>query len=123
MTRNTAMPFRLAPTRAGLALLLAGALAACGSDERLREPSSIQGLDTLTVGAADAGRGRAWDGVVEAVRQAELTAQTAGRVTAVLVDVNTRVAQGQGQCAVATHAVAADGRAAGVQGAGQHFGQ
>lgn len=95
MTRNTAMPFRLAPTRAGLALLLAGALAACGSDERLREPSSIQGLDTLTVGAADAGRGRAWDGVVEAVRQATLTAQTSGRVAEVLRDVNDRVAAGE----------------------------
>ncbi|WP_442683722.1 efflux RND transporter periplasmic adaptor subunit [Stenotrophomonas sp. JC08] len=95
MTRNTTMPFRLAPTRAGLALLLAGALAACGSDERLREPSPIQGLDMLTVGAADAGRGRAWDGVVEAVRQATLTAQTSGRVAEVLRDVNDHVAAGE----------------------------
>ena len=95
MTRNTATPFRPAPTRAGLTLLLAGALAACGSDERLREPSSIQGLDRLTVGAADAGRGRAWDGVVEAVRQATLTAQTSGRVAEVLRDVNDRVAAGE----------------------------
>ncbi|TWT17207.1 efflux RND transporter periplasmic adaptor subunit [Luteimonas wenzhouensis] len=93
--RNTATPFRLVPTRAGLALLLAGALAACGSDERLREPAPIQGLDTLTVGAADAGRGRAWDGVVEAVRQATLTAQTSGRVAEVLRDVNDRVAAGE----------------------------
>ena len=30
---------------------------------------------------------RGWDGVVEAVRQAELTAQTAGRVSQVLADV------------------------------------
>lgn len=95
MTRNTATPFRPAPTRAGLTLLLAGALAACGSDERLREPSPIQGLDTLSVGAPDAGRGRAWDGVVEAVRQATLTAQTSGRVAEVLRDVNDRVAAGE----------------------------
>jgi len=95
VTRNTATPFRLAPTRVGLALLLAGALAACGSDERLRDPSPIQGLDTLTVGATDAGRGRAWDGVVEAVRQATLTAQTSGRVAEVLRDVNDRVSAGE----------------------------
>ena len=95
MTRNTTMPFRPSPARAGLALLLAGALAACGSDERLREPAPIQGLDTLIVGAADTGRGRAWDGVVEAVRRATLTAQTSGRVTEVLRDVNDRVAAGE----------------------------
>lgn len=95
MTRNTTMPFRPSPARAGLALLLAGALAACGSDERLHEPAPIQGLDTLIVGAADTGRGRAWDGVVEAVRRATLTAQTSGRVTEVLRDVNDRVAAGE----------------------------
>ena len=95
MTRNTTMPFRPSPARAGLALLLAGALAACGSDERLREPAPIQELDTLIVGAADTGRGRAWDGVVEAVHRATLTAQTSGRVTEVLRDVNDRVAAGE----------------------------
>lgn len=95
MTRDSNGISRLSPARIGFVLLLASALAACGSDERSHEASPIQGLDTLTVGAADTGRGRAWDGVVEAVRQAALTAQTSGRVAEVLRDVNDVVAAGE----------------------------
>ncbi len=51
-------------------------------------------LDTIVVGAATGTTGRTWDGVVEAVQQAELAAQTSGRVTEVAVDVNDRVAAG-----------------------------
>lgn len=74
-------------------LLLAAALASCGSEA----PSAqvpIGGLDTLQVAAGDAANARAWDGVVEAVREAALSAQTGGRVAEVLRDVNDRVSAG-----------------------------
>lgn len=71
------------------------ALAACGSDEAARENAALPKLDTFTVAAGDVQAGRSWDGVVEAVREAVLSAQTSGRVTAVDVDVNDRVVAGQ----------------------------
>lgn len=82
-------------TRGVFAAGLLLALTACGSS---RPPVAalpeLAKLETVTVQAAEDGRGRAWDGVVEAVQQATLTAQTTGRVTAVNVDVNDRVARG-----------------------------
>ncbi|MEO8367483.1 MAG: efflux RND transporter periplasmic adaptor subunit [Pseudoxanthomonas sp.] len=51
-------------------------------------------MQTFTVVAATGSDARAWDGVVEAVSSATLTAQTSGRVQAVQVDVNDRVAAG-----------------------------
>lgn len=90
MALGSARPVRLlAP------LLLAAALAACSGGGEVREPAAIDGLDTLVVPAADAAGGRAWDGVVEAVRQATLTAQTSGRVAEVLHDVGDRVDEGE----------------------------
>ncbi|KAF1711376.1 efflux transporter periplasmic adaptor subunit [Pseudoxanthomonas kalamensis DSM 18571] len=77
-----------------LPLLLASTLAACGGHDEAHAPAAIQGLKTLEVTAADGAEGRAWDGVVEAVRQATLTAQTSGRVAAVNYDVNDRVKAG-----------------------------
>lgn len=71
------------------------ALAACGSDEAARENAPLPKLETFTVAAGDVQAGRSWDGVVEAVREAALSAQTSGRVTAVDVDVNDRVVAGQ----------------------------
>jgi RND family efflux transporter MFP subunit len=76
-----------------LAGLLAG-LAACGHQQAGTSPAPLPALDTLTVSAGGTDSGRAWDGVVEAVRQADLSAQTSGRVEEVLVDVNDRVAAG-----------------------------
>lgn len=73
-------------------VLLAAALAACGSKPQAHAPTAIEGLDTVVVDAGDVGGGRAWDGVVEAVRQATLSAQTSGRVREVLRDVNDTVA-------------------------------
>ncbi len=73
-------------------LLLASALAACGGKPQAHAPAAIEGLDTLVVDAGEASGGRAWDGVVEAVRQAALSAQTSGRVREVLHDVNETVA-------------------------------
>ncbi|GAB2504209.1 efflux RND transporter periplasmic adaptor subunit [Pseudoxanthomonas sangjuensis] len=77
-----------------LPLLLGLALAACSSDDTVQAPAAARGLETLTVQAADAADGRAWDGVVEAVRQATLSAQTSGRVVEVNHDVGDRVAAG-----------------------------
>lgn len=82
------------PLRPLLPLLLAAALAACGRAEPVAPPARVDGLQTFQVHAADAADGRAWEGVVEAVRQATLSAQTNGRVIAVSRDVNDRVADG-----------------------------
>lgn len=76
-------------------LLLAIALAACGHDAPVAPPARVEGLRTVAVPSADAAGGRAWDGVVDAVRQATLTAQTGGRVVAVPRDVGDRVAAGE----------------------------
>ncbi|MGC4027933.1 MAG: efflux RND transporter periplasmic adaptor subunit [Steroidobacteraceae bacterium] len=81
--------------RFALPLLLAGSLAACGSTEPARPAAAIEGLDTLVVRVGDAADGTAWDGVVEAVHQATLSAQTSGRVTQVHHDVNDKVAAGE----------------------------
>ncbi len=69
-------------------------LAACGSEPTAPILPPLPKLDTITLQAGADLRGRDWDGVVEALQQAELTAQTAGRVTVVNVDVNVRVAAG-----------------------------
>ena len=68
-------------------------LAACGGDGPAKLPA-LPGVDTFRVAPATAESGRGWDGVVEAVRRSDLAAQTAGRVTTVVVDVNDRVKQG-----------------------------
>ncbi len=77
-----------------LATSLLLALTACGSDPATPAMPPLPRLDTITLQAGGDLRGRGWDGVVEAVQQASLTAQTAGRVTVVNVDVNDRVAAG-----------------------------
>ena len=74
--------------------LLALALAACGGTEQAAVPP-LGAVATFEVAAADGATGRGWDGVVEAVRRSDLSAQTAGRVIAVEVDVNDRVAAGE----------------------------
>ena len=75
-------------------MLLAGALASCGGGGDIVEVEPIDGLETLVVADPATTQGRAWDGVVEAVRQATLTAQTSGRVAEVVHDVDDRVAAG-----------------------------
>lgn len=85
-------------TAIAIALLLAAGLAACGGAGKSPDRSGQQalaGLDTVTVAAGDADGGRRWPGLVEAVRQATLSAQTGGRVAQVHVDVNDRVGAGQ----------------------------
>ncbi len=70
-------------------------LAACGSEKVASEKAPLPKLETYVVAIGDAQAGRSWDGVVEAVREAVLSAQTSGRVKAVDVDVNDRVVAGQ----------------------------
>lgn len=77
----------------GAALLLG--LVACSSEQAGSAAAPLPKLQTLTVSAGGNASGRSWDGVVEAVRQAELSAQTSGRVTSVEVDVNDAVVAGQ----------------------------
>ena len=84
---------RVQVNRVSFPALLAVALAACGSEAPVSLPP-LADVATFEVGAADAVPGRGWDGVVEAVRTADLSAQTNGRVTAVEVDVNDRVKAG-----------------------------
>ncbi|MGN6150584.1 MAG: efflux RND transporter periplasmic adaptor subunit, partial [Lysobacteraceae bacterium] len=81
--------------RVALASALALALSACGGDDAARATAPLPKLDTLVVAADAATGGQTWDGTVEAVREAVLSAQTGGRVTAVDADVNDRVAAGQ----------------------------
>ncbi|MEO8160350.1 MAG: efflux RND transporter periplasmic adaptor subunit [Arenimonas sp.] len=78
-------------------LLAAGlllGLAACNQHEQAAAMPALAHLETVVVSVGGTGGGRAWDGVVEAVQQAELSAQTSGRVTVVQADVNDHVAAG-----------------------------
>lgn len=75
---------------AGLVLLLA----ACGGEPAADQLPPLPKLQTLTVPAGSPADARAWDGVVEAVRQATVSAQTSGRVATVEADVDDRVEQG-----------------------------
>lgn len=75
----------------------AAALAGCGGTE---SPSPTEnrrsaGLATIEVGLVAAPAETLLDGVVEAVRQASLSAQTAGSVGDVYVEVNDKVTRGQ----------------------------
>ena len=76
------------------ATLLLG-LVACSGEPAGSAAALLPKLETMTVTAGGEDSGRSWDGVVEAVRQAELSAQTSGRVTSVEVDVNDAVVAGQ----------------------------
>ncbi|MFN9792373.1 MAG: efflux RND transporter periplasmic adaptor subunit [Pseudomonadota bacterium] len=71
------------------------ALSACsgGGDDRAA-PTGDPSLATVVVAPATAARERSWDGVVQAVHQATLAAQTAGRVVELPFDVNDVVKAG-----------------------------
>lgn len=90
--RHVGWPVRL---RAGLMATVL-ALAACTDDADTRQPPPLPSdLATMVVAVDATGSARGWDGVVEVVRNAELAAQTSGRVAAVNVDVNDAVVAGQ----------------------------
>jgi membrane fusion protein, multidrug efflux system len=99
-----------------IAVAAAGALAVagCGSGDKTSGNASTRasGLATLEVGAENAPAETLLDGVVEAVNQATLSAQTAGRVAEVLVDVNDTVRKDELLCRLrATEQVAGLGQA------------
>jgi RND family efflux transporter MFP subunit len=82
---------------AAIVAISALALAACDGKEPTpaASPAATSNLATMTVGAEAAPAELLLDGVVEAVNQATLSAQTAGRVAEVTVEVNDRVKQGE----------------------------
>ncbi|QDH69193.1 efflux RND transporter periplasmic adaptor subunit [Marilutibacter alkalisoli] len=85
-------------TRFHVPAVLAGllvALAGCSDDSGPESMPPLAQLETMTVEAGRGIGGRGWDGVVEAVQQADLSAQTGGRITTITVDVDDRVEQGQ----------------------------
>lgn len=85
----------LAPTL--LACVLACALALTGCGQRGPAPASPSppSLASFIAHVDRSGPARSWDGTVQAVQQADVAAQTSGRVLAVDVDVGSRVAAGQ----------------------------
>jgi RND family efflux transporter MFP subunit len=80
----------------GLLLVAAWlAVAGCSRDEmEAPQPSRQPELATLAVTTERGARERSWDGVVEAVHQATLSAQTGGRVLELPYDVNDYVEAG-----------------------------
>ena len=82
--------------RMALVAALGAVLAACGGEPADAGMPPLPALDTVVVGTGDGvATGQAWDGVVEAVQQADLGAQTGGRVTRIAVDVGDRVRAGE----------------------------
>jgi RND family efflux transporter MFP subunit len=76
----------------GLSLLVA--LAGCGGGPPEAAKTAAPDIATLTVAAGGEAGGVAWDGVVQAVEQAVLSAQTGGRITSLSTDIDQRVAAG-----------------------------
>lgn len=84
------------PSRALLPVALATLLlAACGGEPPAPAAAPPVSFQTLEVEPRTSARERSWDGVVEAVNQATLSAQTAGRVLELPFDVNDYVEAGQ----------------------------
>jgi RND family efflux transporter MFP subunit len=78
-----------------LAPLVALLLAACGGEAPAPVATgAAPALETLALAPERAPRERVWDGVVEAVNQATLSAQTAGRVVELPYDVDDYVPAG-----------------------------
>ena len=76
-----------------LTLALIG-LVGCGKSEPPIAVQPLPELSTLTITPETAARERVWDGVVEAVNQATLSAQTGGRVLELPFDVDDYVKAG-----------------------------
>lgn len=76
------------------ALAVAISLVACGSEPGPSRKAAPVAFATLTVERQSATQERLWDGVVDAVNKATLSAQTGGRVTELPFDVNDYVKVG-----------------------------
>lgn len=85
-----------ATTAARLAVALAAAtiLAACGRQPAPSKPGAPPPLASFVVTSAQASREQTWDGVVEAINETTLAAQTNARVAALPVEIGDRVKQG-----------------------------
>ena len=77
-----------------VSLVALGLLAACGGSSQEQPVPSPPPLATLVVQPERARREQTWDGVVEAVNETTLAAQTNARVLALPHDVGDRVANG-----------------------------
>ncbi|MFO1503893.1 MAG: efflux RND transporter periplasmic adaptor subunit [Steroidobacteraceae bacterium] len=77
-----------------LAASLLGLLAACGGNPPAVPQPATPELATISVATGAEAGGVAWDGVVQAVEQAVISAQTGGRITALNADVDQHVAAG-----------------------------
>lgn len=88
------LPDELAHSRWMLLIAAILALAACGHAPAPSH-SAPPPLATFTVQAHPAQREQVWDGVVQAVNETTLTAQTNARVQSLPVDVGTHVTKGQ----------------------------
>lgn len=82
------------PLRTAIAATFLVTLAACGSEPTPANAPALPPVKSIKVDTDAGSNARVWDGVVEAVQQADLSAQTAGRVTVVAVDVDQRVQRG-----------------------------
>ncbi|MHB8448845.1 MAG: efflux RND transporter periplasmic adaptor subunit [Rudaea sp.] len=70
-------------------------LAACGREPAPAKPAAAPPLRSFVVASTTARREQVWDGIVEAVNETTLAAQTNARVEELPVDVGDRVAKGQ----------------------------
>ncbi len=77
-----------------IALVALAALTACGGKPPATGPASLPPLASVTVQAERALLERPVDGIIEAVNQATVSAQTTGRVAQILFDVNDFVPAG-----------------------------
>lgn len=66
-------------------------LTACSGQGEHAPELNTQSLQTINVQAQNKNGQSIWDGVIEAVQQVQLSAQTTGRISKVLVDVNDQV--------------------------------
>jgi RND family efflux transporter MFP subunit len=81
-------------SRLAVALAVATLLAACGRQPVPSKPGAPPPLASFVVTSAQASREQTWDGVVEAINETTLAAQTNARVAALPVEIGDRVKQG-----------------------------